>query len=77
MGDAVPEIDGNPQSLVEVSKVVAKLIRGKEPGISNISVKLPKAEDEAMIRGFKAVLTAVCQSGTIPLNVKVGLVVSI
>ena len=77
MLDADPLIDETAPFIGVVKAAVAKLKGGKAAGICNISAELPKAGGEAMIRGLRAVLTAVWHSGTIPSDWKKELVVPI
>ena len=74
---ANPPISEAPPSLSEVREAVGRLKCGKAPGICGISAELLKAGGEAMIHGLHSVVTAVWQSGTIPLDWKRGLVTPI
>ena len=74
---ANPLISEAPPSLSEVREAVGRLKCGKAPGICGISAELLKAGGEAMIHGLHSVVTAVWQSGTIPLDWKRGLVTPI
>lgn len=58
-------------------EAVRKLKRGKGARICNTSAEILKAKGEAMIRELHAKLFAVWQSGSIPLNLKRGVVDSI
>ena len=64
--DTDPPIDEIAPAIGDVKEAVAKLRGGKTAGICNISAGLLRARDEAMLRGFHAVLTVVWHSGTIP-----------
>ena len=55
MMDADPSINDIAPSIDEVKEAAAKLRGEKAAGICNISAKLLKAGNEAMIRGFHAV----------------------
>lgn len=54
-----------------------KLIGGQAAGICNISAKVLNSGDEAMVLGLHAVLSTVLQSGTVPLDREMELVVPI
>lgn len=77
VADDVLLIDGSPTVLAEVTEVVSKERGGKVPGARNISAQMLRAGGKAMNHGMLAVLTAVYQSTTIPLNWRRGLVISI
>ncbi len=70
---ADPPVDETPPSLAEVREAVNKLEGGKAVGVCNINAEMLKAGVETIIHVLHALLTAVWQSGTLPLDWKRGL----
>lgn len=66
IADTDPLIDEIAPLSDEVIEAVARLKSGKAHGDCNISAKLLRPRDPAMIRGLQDVLSAVGQSDTIP-----------
>ena len=74
---ADPPINCDPPSFVETQAVVNWLKWGKAPGICGIHAELLKAGGNAILMSMHAVLCSAWNTGIIPTDWKVGLVVSV
>ncbi|XP_069983535.1 uncharacterized protein [Penaeus vannamei] len=70
-----PPISEDPPSLTEVRGAISKLKSGKAAGICGIPAEQLKAGGELMARGLHAVLAAIWQYSSVPLDLLRGVVI--